>query len=136
MLYAGLSILVLLNLLWLALVLFGLPGNWLMVLSTALFAWWTSDRQTFSGGVLIASAVLVAVGELLEFLGGLAGALIGTVVTPVLLVGTLVGASVGAGMAVWFAETSRGAHPELSRRRAGGPGWVSSSGFSASSLSG
>jgi len=42
MLYVESSILVLLNLLWLALVLFGLPGNWLMVLSTSLFAWWTS----------------------------------------------------------------------------------------------
>ena len=42
MLYVELPILILLNLLWLPLVLFGLPGNWLMVLSTSLFAWWTS----------------------------------------------------------------------------------------------
>jgi hypothetical protein len=43
MLYVESSILVLLNLVWLILVLFGLPGNWLMVLSTSLFAWWTSE---------------------------------------------------------------------------------------------
>jgi len=143
MLYVGLSILVLLNLLWLTLVLFGLPGNWLMVLSTALFAWWTWDRQVFSGGTLIAIVVLAGIGELLEFLGGMAGArragaswraslagilgallgaLVGTVMLPVPLVGTLVGASVGAGLAVWFVETSRGAHPELSWHRAVGAG--------------
>ena len=39
MLYLGLSTVVLLNVVWLVLVLFGLPGNWLMVLSTSLFAW-------------------------------------------------------------------------------------------------
>jgi len=37
MLYVGLSILVLLNLVWLVLVLFGLPGNWLTV---AIAAFW------------------------------------------------------------------------------------------------
>jgi len=47
MLYVGLLILVLVNLLLLTLVLFGLPGNWLMVLMTSLFAWWTWDRRPF-----------------------------------------------------------------------------------------
>ena len=143
MLYVELSILVLLNLLWLMLVLFGLPGNWLMVLSTSLFAWWTWDRQVFSGGTLIAIAVLAAVGELIEFLGGMVGArkagaswrasfagilgavvgaLGGTVAFPVPFVGTVVGACLGVGLAVWIVETSRGAHPELSWRRAIGAG--------------
>jgi uncharacterized protein YqgC (DUF456 family) len=143
MLYVELSILVLLNLVWLLLVLFSLPGNWLMVLSTSLFAWWTWDRQVFSRGTLIAIAVLAVVGELIEFIGGMAGArkagaswraslagilgaligaLVGTVAFPVLLVGTLIGASLGAGLAVWMVETSRGVHPELSRRRAVGAG--------------
>jgi uncharacterized protein YqgC (DUF456 family) len=141
MLYVELSILVLLNLLGLMLVLFGLPGNWLMVLSTSLFAWWTWDRQVFSGGTLIAIAVLAAVGELIEFLGGMVGArkagaswraslagilgavvgaLGGTVAFPVPLVGTVVGACLGVGLAVWIVETGRGAHPDLSFRRAVG----------------
>jgi len=139
MLYLGLSILVLLNLLWLALVLFGLPGNWLMVLTTALFAWWTWDQHVFSGWTLMAVAVLAALGELIEFLGGLvgarragaswraslagifgalAGALVGTVAFPVPLVGTVVGACLGVALAVWWVETSRGAHPDLSWQRA------------------
>jgi uncharacterized protein len=140
-LYVELLILVLLNLLWLSLVLFALPGNWLMVLSAALLAWW--DRQVFSGGTLIAITVLAVVGEIIEFFGGMAGArkagaswrtslagivgalvgaLAGTVLFPVLFVGTLVGASLGAALAVWFMETSRGAHPALSWRRAVGAG--------------
>jgi uncharacterized protein len=143
MLYAGLSILVLLNLLWLTLVLFGLPGNWLMVLSTSLFAWWTWDRGVFSGWILMAIAALAALGELIEFLGGLMGArragaswraslagilgaligaLGGTTMLPVPVVGTIVGACVGVGLAVWLVETSRGAHPDLSFRRAVGAG--------------
>ncbi len=143
MLYVELSILVLLNLLGLMLVLFGLPGNWLMVLSTSLFAWWTWDRGVFAGGTLIAIAVLAAVGELSEFLGGMVGArkagaswrasfagilgavvgaLGGTVAFPVPLVGTVVGACLGVGLAVWIVETGRGAHPDLSLRRAVGAG--------------
>ncbi len=143
MLYVELSILVLLNLLWLMLVLFGLPGNWLMVLSTSLFAWWTWDQRLFSGWTLIAVAVLAALGELIEFLGGLVGArkagaswraslagilgaligaLVGTIMFPVPVVGTIVGACLGVGLAVWLVETSRGAHPELSFRRAVGAG--------------
>ena len=143
MLYVGLSILVLINLLWLMLVLFGLPGNWLMVLTTSLFAWWTWDRRLFSGGALIAIAILAVVGELIEFLGGMAGArkagaswrasfagifgaivgaLVGTVMFPVLFVGTIVGACLGVALAVWIVETSRGEHPDLSLRRAVGAG--------------
>lgn len=143
MLYVELFILVLLNLLWLMLVLFGLPGNWLMVLSTSLFAWWTWDQGVFSGGTLIAIAVLAAVGELIEFLGGmvgarkagaswraslagilgaLIGAFAGTILFPVLVVGTIVGACLGVGLAVWIVETSRGVHPDRSLQRAVGAG--------------
>ncbi len=143
MLYVELSILVLLNLLWLMLVLFGLPGNWLMVLSTSLLAWWTWDQGVFSGWTLIAIAVLAALGELIEFLGGLVGArragaswraslagilgavigaLAGTILFPVPVVGTIVGACLGVGLAVWMVETSRGEHPDLSFRRAVGAG--------------
>ncbi len=139
MFYVGSSILVLINLLWLMLVLFGLPGNWLMVLTTLLFAWWTWDRRAVSGGTLIAIAVLAVAGELIEFLGGtvgarkagaswrascagllgaILGALVGTVVFPVLFVGSIVGACLGVALAVWIVETSRGEHPELSLQRA------------------
>jgi uncharacterized protein YqgC (DUF456 family) len=143
MLYVGLPILILVNLLWLMLVLFGLPGNWLMVLTTSLFAWWMWDRHPFSGGLLIVIAALAVLGELIEFLGGavgarragaswraslagilgaIVGALAGTALFPVLFVGTVVGACLGVGLAVWLVETSRGAHPDLSFRRAVGAG--------------
>ena len=49
MLYVWLLILVLLNAVWLVLVLFGLPGNWLMVFSTA-----TPPTTEFSRNMLVA----------------------------------------------------------------------------------
>ena len=143
MLYVWLSILVLSNLLWLVLVLFGLPGNWLMVLAASLFAWWTWDQRVFSGGTLIAIAALAVLGELIEFFGGMVGArragaswraslmgilgailgaFVGTVAFPVPVVGTIVGACLGVGLAVWAVETSRGAHPDHSFQRAVGAG--------------
>jgi uncharacterized protein len=139
MLYAWLTILILLNALCLVLVVFGIPGNWLMVAVTCLFAWWQRDAGVFSGGTLIAIVVLALMGELIEFLAGMLGAkrsgtswqgsiaaifgamlgaLIGTFAIPVPLVGTLVGASVGAGLTVWVIETSRGQPAEHSLRRA------------------
>jgi len=54
MIYVWLSMLILLNACWLMLVLFTLPGNWLMVASTCLFAWWKwDDGCPFSEWLLI-----------------------------------------------------------------------------------
>jgi len=143
MLYAWLSILVLLNAMWLVLVLFGLPGNWLMVLSTCLVAWWKWDQRVFSGWTLIAIAALALLGELIEFLAGMLGArrsgaswrgsisavfgaifgaLLGTFIIPIPFLGTVIGASVGAGLAVWAIEVSRGELAEHSLRRGVGAG--------------
>lgn len=143
MVYLWLLLLVVLNGLWLVLVLFGVPGNWLMVVGTSLFAWWRWDQGVFSGWTLIALAALALSGELIEFLagmvgarrsgaswqasivavfGGIIGALAGTVVFPVPLVGTVVGACLGAGLSVWAVETSRGEHPDRSLQRAVGAG--------------
>jgi uncharacterized protein YqgC (DUF456 family) len=143
MLYAWVSILVVLNTFCLALVLFGLPGNWLMVVSTSLFAWWTWDRHVFSGWTLIAVAGLALLGELIEFsagmfgarkagaswrasvagiLGAFVGAAVGTVAFPVPVVGTVVGACLGVALAVWLVEVSLGARPEQSLQRAVGAG--------------
>ncbi|MBN1510315.1 MAG: DUF456 domain-containing protein [Sedimentisphaerales bacterium] len=143
MLYVSLSILVVLNAVWLAMVLFGIPGNWLMILSTCLLAWWTWDQAVFSGWTLIAITALALAGELVEFLAGMLGArgsgaswrasvaavfgailgaLFGTFMIPVLLLGTVLGASVGAGLAVWAIEVSRGERAEHSLRRGVGAG--------------
>ena len=40
MVYVWATLLVLLNTIWLATVIAGLPGTWLMVVCTALLAWW------------------------------------------------------------------------------------------------
>lgn len=136
--YIGLSILVVLNAVWVVLVAFGLPGNWLIVTCTALFAWWQWDRSVFSVGTLVAIVVLALLAELVEFFAGMVGArkagaswrgavaaifgalfgaLAGTIVIPVPLLGTLFGAGLGAGLAVWAVELSRGQHPQHSLRR-------------------
>ncbi|MHC4203892.1 MAG: DUF456 domain-containing protein [Planctomycetota bacterium] len=129
MLYLFLILLVLLNVIWLFLVVFGLPGNWLIVISTCLFAWWRWEDGVFSIYTLVAIVALAVLGELFEFLGGMhgakragaswrgsiaaiagavAGAIIGTFLIPILLFGTVLGACIGAGLATWSLELSRG----------------------------
>jgi len=129
MLYIWIILLILLNTLWLALVLFTLPGNWLIVITTALFAWWRADDGVFSIYTLVAIAVLAFLGELFEFFAGAAGArkagaglrgslgaiigavtgaVLGTFLIPVPLFGTLLGASIGAGLGAWLFELSAG----------------------------
>ena len=128
MLYLWLGLLILLNTVWLTLVVFGLPGNWLMVICTALVAWFVWDEQVFGWPVLLLIVVLAGVGEILEFVAGLAGAkkaggsrrgavgalggaLIGGIVGSIVLppiIGTLFGAAVGAGVGAWGLELQGG----------------------------
>lgn len=129
MLYVWLSLLVLVNAVWLALVFFALPGNWLIVISTCLFAWWRWEDGVFSIYSLTAITGLAVVGELVEFFGGaggakkagagwrgsigaiigaLVGAVIGTAVIPIPVFGTVVGACVGAGLGAWALELAGG----------------------------
>ena len=143
MLYLFLVLLLLLNAVWLLLVIFGLPGNWLIVISTCLFAWWRWEDSVFSIYTLIAIVVLAGLGELFEFFGGMhgakrsgaswrgsiaalagaiAGAVIGTFVIPVLFLGTVLGACIGAGLGAWAIEVSRGRKMEDSVRCGVGAG--------------
>jgi uncharacterized protein YqgC (DUF456 family) len=143
MLYLLLILLILLNVIWLVLVLFGLPGNWLIVTSTCLFAWWRWEDGVFSIYTLIAIAVLAVLSELFEFLGGMhgakragasrrgsiaalagaiAGAILGTFIIPVLFFGTVLGACIGAGLGAWAIEVSRGRKMEESVSCAVGAG--------------
>lgn len=137
MLYLWSVILILLNSFWLVLVVFGLPGNWLIVISTCLFAWWRWGDGVFSIYTLIAIIVIAIIGELVEFFGGirgakkagaswpgsvaalvgaLTGAVIGTFLIPILLLGTLIGACIGAGLGAWAIEFARGKKIEESVR--------------------
>ena len=128
MLYVWSTMLVLLNAVWLALVVFGLPGNWLIVISTCVFAWWRGDR-VISIYTLIAITAFAVLGELVEFFatmggarkagagwgvslgalaGAIAGAILGTILIPIPFFGTLLGACTGAGLVAWGLEFSGG----------------------------
>ena len=143
MLYLWSILLVLVNVFWLGLVMFGLPGNWMIVISTCLFAWWRRGDGVFSIYTLIVIAALAVVGELLEFFGGMrgarksgaswlgsiaalagaiAGALLGTFLIPVLFLGTLLGACVGAGLCACVLEIVRGKELRESARYGIGAG--------------
>jgi uncharacterized protein YqgC (DUF456 family) len=139
MVYLWSIVLVILNTAWLGLVVFGLPGNWLIVISTCLFAWWRMDNNVFSIYTLVAIVVLAVLGELVEFTAGMmgarksgaswkgsiaalfgavAGAIAGTFMIPLPFFGTILGACLGAGLLVWGMEVSRGEEAERSLRHA------------------
>ena len=143
MVYLYASILIMLNAAWLMLVVFGLPGNWMIVISTCLFAWWRWDSGIFSIYTLVVIFALAALGEIIEFsagvlgarksgaswpgsiaslFGAIVGAVFGTFLIPIPFFGTLMGACLGAGTGVWGLEFSRGKKMEHSVRYAVGAG--------------
>lgn len=123
------AVLALVNLLGLLLTALGLPGNWLMVLCTALVAWLQQDAGMFSPWTLLTILGLAIVGEVLEFLsglvgskraggtwrgstgailGGILGALLGTALIPLPGLGTLLGACLGAFLGAVTLELAAG----------------------------
>jgi uncharacterized protein YqgC (DUF456 family) len=135
MLYLWITLLILLNGFWLLLVPLSLPGNWLIVICTALFAWWQREQGVFSIYTLIAITVLAFLGEAIEFLAGAGGAkkagagwlgaiaaifgailggIIGTIFLP--LLGTIIGACLGAGGTAAIVELITGKEPDASIR--------------------
>jgi hypothetical protein len=139
-------LLIVLNTAWLALVVIGLPGNWLMAVSAVLLNWWGPGRAAgsppmFSTGVLIAIAGLALAGEACEFgaglagakqaggtrrgalgalIGALAGGIVGTFFIP--LLGSLVGACVGAALGAWALELTGGRSQRASLKSGVGAG--------------
>jgi len=129
MFYVWVTLLLIVNALLLILNFFALPGNWLMIALTGLFAWWYHEEPPFSIGVLIAAAVLAIAGEIVEFAAGpggarkagasirgafgaivgtFAGAFAGTILIPIPLIGTVIGASAGACLGTMLMEFSKG----------------------------
>lgn len=135
MIYLWATLLTLLNTLWLLFVVLGLPGTWMMALSTALLAWWQWDEsrawndQMFSSYVLIAVVALAVIGEIVEFaagvvgaqragasrrggigafIGAIAGGIAGTIVIPLPVIGSLLGAVAGAAAGAWWGELTGG----------------------------
>ncbi len=130
-----LILLLVVNVFWLVLGFFYLPGNWLMVLTTAGFAWWQAEHGIFSIWTLAAAAMLALLGEIAEFWAGLAGArragagrkaslaavggamagaVLGTIFIPVPFAGTLLGGCIGAGLAAWAFERRSGKPQQVS----------------------
>ena len=143
MIWTWLILLIILNTLWLALVLVGLPGNWLMILSVLLFAWWQSDVQIFSTVTLVGLCGLGLAGELFEFAagtvgskkaggkiwgsvgaicGGITGAIAGTFLIPVPVIGSLTGACAGAFLGASLLELGSGRKMDASLKSGAGAG--------------
>ncbi len=121
MLYMWLTVLLLLNAVWLLLGLLALPGNWLMVVTTLLFAWWRNEDAVFSPYTLVAITILALIAEVIEMLAGagtarkrgatllgsmaavvgaITGGILGTLLIPLPVIGTFLGACLGAGLGV------------------------------------
>ena len=117
------------------LTLVGLPGNWLMLFSTIAYAFFYKQilTATITWGAVVAIAVVILAGEVIEFFAGAAGvakggskkgailAIIGSIlgsmmgaslgsIVPVLgtIVGILVGASLGAMAGAMYGEYLQG----------------------------
>lgn len=112
------GLLLLVNAVGVVLAALQLPGTWLILLATAVVAWWRQESEAISILTLVALLTLAILGEILEFIasaagaagagasrrgaviatvGALAGALVGTVAIPIPVLGTLFGAAIGAG---------------------------------------
>ncbi len=128
--YLWATLLVVLNAVWLATVVAGLPGLWLMVAGAIALEWWRGNPQDiFSTGVLVTIVALAAAAEIAEFvtgmvgskkaggtrwgsvgalIGGVIGAVVASFAIPIPLVGTLIGACGGAAIGAAALELATG----------------------------
>jgi uncharacterized protein YqgC (DUF456 family) len=141
MIYFWLILLIIVNAFWLALVFFSLPGNWLMIITTILFALW--QKNIFSIYTIIAAVILAFLGEVFEFIAGaggakvagggkkamaaaiigaIIGAIVGTIIIPIPIFGTLLGSAIGAAIAVLAVERKAGKELKQSLKTAAGAG--------------
>src|SRR5512133_2472510 len=74
MMTVWLLLLMLFNAMALGLSFLFLPGNWIMVITTIVFAWWHWDAQPFSAPTLVVITLLAFVGEIIEMFAGVGGA--------------------------------------------------------------
>lgn len=113
-------VLLLFNAVGVLLVALQLPGTWLMLLATAVVAWWRWDSGLIGWWTLAALLGLAVLGEVVEFVagawgasragsskrgavlaiaGGVVGALLGMVFLAFIpIVGVLIGAAIGAAL--------------------------------------
>jgi uncharacterized protein len=155
MIYFWLILLTIVNAFWLMLGFFSLPGNWLMIITTILFALW--QKNIFSIYTIIAAVILAIIGEILEFVAGAAGtkaagggkkamaaaiigaiigAIAGTMIIPIPIIGTLLGSAIGAALAVLIVERGAGKEFNASFKAAAGAGMGRILGMSAKIITG
>lgn len=123
MLWVYYLVLLVVGVLGLALNVLGLPGIWLIVAATGVYAWLVGGSYLlWCLGVLILLGITAEIAESAfggveakkaggskrgivgAILGGLAGGLIGTVVIPVPVIGTVIGACVGSFVGAFAVE--------------------------------
>lgn len=129
------TLFLLLNTLWVFFNLFFLPGNWLIVLTSAGIVWYLAERSFISIWTVAAMAFFALLGEIVEMLSGFAaaktggaswggsiaamlgagiGAVLGTFLVPIPFFGTIVGVGLGAGIVSAIFEKRRGKTSEKS----------------------
>lgn len=118
------SILIVLQIVGLVLALFQMPGLWLMLAATGIYAWVTAS-QGYVLWSLLWLLLLAILAEVVEFVaggagakkagasklgmfaamaGGIVGAILGTVFIPIPIVGTILGACIGSFLAAMGVE--------------------------------
>ncbi len=143
MIYLWASLLCVVNAACVSVTLLMLPGNWMMLATTMLVAWWLRGAGMFSPWTLVAIVVLALVAELVEFfssavgvskaggtrwggtgslLGAVVGAICGTLLIPIPLLGSLIGVCVGAGGGALVGELATGRSGSDSAKSAVGAG--------------
>lgn len=129
MVYVWLTLFIVCVILFWAINLIGLPGNWMIIAIAVLWIFVGPEHYQFHWGILVILLLLAIVGELIEFLtsvlgtkklggsnrgatlsvvgsiiGGMAGAVFG-IPFPIPLVGMLIGSILFAGVGAWIGAT-------------------------------
>ena len=137
MVYFWFILLVVTNACFVFLTFFAIPGNWLIVGATCLFAWMFRDQHFFSVYVLVTIVALAAIAEIVELFSGaggakragasfygsagalagmLLGALTGTFLIPIPFLGTVIGSCSGAALGCVIMELIIGKDPKKTFR--------------------
>ncbi len=143
LIYVWIALLLVCNGIFVLMQCFYLPGNWMMVIATLLFAWGFNQRAVFGMPLLWTIVLLAIVAEVVEFLAGagaakkfgagwlaslaaiagaILGAIIGTFIIPIPILGTLLGCCGGAGLAVFAVERMTGKEKQKSIQSGVGAG--------------
>ncbi len=129
------------NLCGVVLVALQLPGTWLILFLTSIFAWWRWEDGIIGMWTLVILAALSVLAEVIEFvsgsigskkaggtrrgswgalIGSIPGAILGSFLIPIPIVGTIVGACIGAATGSVLGDRSAGRDWNQSLKAGGG----------------